>query len=258
MCDLWQHTTPVPLGRGHALHQLQKAIHNAQQQTKTPLTQIKIYNSGSFFDTRAIYPEDHQAIAELLQPFQKVVVESHPTLVTHSAMAFADRLQPRLEIAMGLECAEDTVLHQLNKRFTLKDYVKAAKELKHSGIGHRAFVMIQPPFVRPEEALGLCLRTVDFALQQGADRVSLIPTRSAPGAMEALEKSGDFTQPTMELMEACLEGAIRQAPGMVCMDTWDLDSFGSCSLCRKDRIERLVHMNQQQQILPGHKCPECS
>lgn len=80
MCDLWQHTTPVPLGRGHALHQLQKAIHNAQQQTKTPLTQIKIYNSGSFFDTRAIYPEDHQAIAELLQPFQKVVVESHPTL----------------------------------------------------------------------------------------------------------------------------------------------------------------------------------
>ena len=31
MCDLWQHTTPVPLGRGHALHQLQKAIHNARQ-----------------------------------------------------------------------------------------------------------------------------------------------------------------------------------------------------------------------------------
>ena len=43
--------------------------------------------------------------------------------------------------------------------------------------------------------------------------------------MEALRKSGDFTQPTMELMEACLEGAIRQAPGRVYMDTWNLDSF---------------------------------
>ena len=40
--------------------------------------------------------------------------------------------------------------------------------------------MIQPPFVRPEEALGLCLGTVDFALQQGADRVSLIPVARHP------------------------------------------------------------------------------
>ena len=56
--------------------------------------QIKLYNSGSFFDPRAIPPEDYVAIAERVRPFERVIVECHPALVGKSALDFRDLLKP--------------------------------------------------------------------------------------------------------------------------------------------------------------------
>jgi len=54
--------------------------------------QIKLYNSGSFFDPRAIPPEDYVAIAGRVCAFERVMVECHPTLVGESALKFRDLL----------------------------------------------------------------------------------------------------------------------------------------------------------------------
>jgi uncharacterized Fe-S cluster-containing MiaB family protein len=56
------------------------------------IRQIKLYNSGSFFDPRAIPPEDHVAIAERVRAFERVIVECHPALVGKSALKFRDLL----------------------------------------------------------------------------------------------------------------------------------------------------------------------
>ena len=54
--------------------------------------QIKLYNSGSFFDRRAIPPEDYPAIADRVREFQRMIVECHPALVGESVLTFRDLL----------------------------------------------------------------------------------------------------------------------------------------------------------------------
>ena len=53
---------------------------------------IKLYNSGSFFDPRAIPPEDYPAIADRVRKFERTIVECHPALVGESALTFRDLL----------------------------------------------------------------------------------------------------------------------------------------------------------------------
>ena len=43
-----------------------------------PVSRVKLYNAGSFFDPNAVPREDHAAIASRLEGFERVVVESHP------------------------------------------------------------------------------------------------------------------------------------------------------------------------------------
>ena len=75
MCDLWRNTLDerVPLGAIPA--QIDHAI-----QTLPPARHIKLYNAGNFFDSQAIPPEDHAAIATKVRQFQTVIVENHPRL----------------------------------------------------------------------------------------------------------------------------------------------------------------------------------
>ena len=80
---------------------------------------LKLYNAGSFFDPRAIPPEEYPAIARLAAPFRRTIVECHPALVGPRCLAFRDLLSGRLEVAMGLETAHPEVLERLNKRMTL-------------------------------------------------------------------------------------------------------------------------------------------
>ena len=68
-----------------------------------PARQIKLYNSGSFFDTRAIPLQDYPAILSRVASFERVIVECHPALVSESCFRFNDQLTGRLEVAMGLE-----------------------------------------------------------------------------------------------------------------------------------------------------------
>src|ERR1700738_1662789 len=73
MCDLWKNTLTetVPLGA------IPTQIDYALQQLPTA-RQIKLYNSGSFFDPHAIPPQDHPAIAKQTANFERVIVECHP------------------------------------------------------------------------------------------------------------------------------------------------------------------------------------
>ena len=258
MCDLWQHTTPNTLPPGHAVLQLKNALKKIAASSPQPVERIKLYNSGSFFDRRAIHPQDYQAIADALQGFDSVVVESHPRLIDQRVGEFARRLKPSLEVAMGLECADDTVLRQLNKRFQLKDYEEAANRLKHDGIAHRAFIMIQPPFVDPAQAQQSCMKTITYALDQGAAQLSLIPARPGAGALEALQAQGAFSPPTMHTIERCFEEGLNQAQGRLHIDTWDLHTFNPCPTCNQSRVDRLTQMNRLQTMLPAIHCPSCS
>jgi len=119
MCDLWKHTLTetlpvgaVPAQIDCALDQCRAGVPPAPNPGKTwafnrlltaskgegrrdacpTLRQIKLYNSGSFFDPRAIPPEDYVAVASRVRAFERVIVECHPALVGESALEFRDLL----------------------------------------------------------------------------------------------------------------------------------------------------------------------
>ena len=71
MCDLWKNTLPEPAPPGAAGAQIRAALAALPH-----ARQVKLYNAGSFFDAQAIRPEEDAAIAVLLRPFERVIVES--------------------------------------------------------------------------------------------------------------------------------------------------------------------------------------
>lgn len=264
MCDLWQNTLTetvppgaIPAQITHALSRLPSAPH------------IKLYNSGSFFDPRAIPPADYPAIADLLQPFDRVIVESHPSLVGDRTLHLRDLLpHAQLEVAMGLETVHPLALERSNKRLTLPQFAATAAFLRRHRIDLRVFLLVQPPFVPAAEALLWTARSVDFALECGATAITLIPTRSGNGAVDTLALTGDFTPPTLSTLEAVLDDGLARAHApakpttptrpRVFLDLWDIARTpAACPACAPARIGRLRQLNLAQQPLPAIACPLC-
>jgi radical SAM enzyme (TIGR01210 family) len=253
MCDLWKNTLidSVPLGAipsqiDYALARLPAA------------RQIKLYNSGSFFDTQAIPEQDYAAIAQRLSNFERTIVECHPSLVSNRCLTFRDLIANRLEIAMGLETAHPEVLDRLNKRMTLPQFASAASFLIENDIDLRVFILVQPPFMQPKESLHWACRSLDFAFDCGATAATLIPTRGGNGAMESLARRGDFTPPTLATVEATASYGLRLGRGRVLVDLWDIRTRqGGCQTCLRDRVDRLHRMNLCQRIMPVVTCSHC-
>jgi len=253
MCDLWRHTLEEPVPAGAIPEQIRSALSELPQ-----ARQLKLYNAGSFFDPKAIPPEDHAAIAALASAFDRVVVESHPLLVGEACFRFARLLGAnRLEVAMGLETVNPEALASLNKGMTTEDFRRAAGELVARGVAVRAFVLVGLPYLSPEESRDWCLRSVSFAFDSGAGAVSLIPTRAGNGALDALAAFGDFERPTLSLLEACLSEGLGLARGRVFADLWNLEGLASCRTCFAGRSERLHRMNLSQAILAPTPCRSC-
>ena len=258
MCDLWRYTLPHSVAPGAIPRQIAHALAQLGQQAgKQAPRQIKLYNAGSFFDAAAIPREDHAAIAELVRPFERVVVECHPTLVRDDCFRFAESIEGTLEVAMGLETAHPEVLAKLNKRMTLDSYAQAASRLTRNGIALRSFILVQPPFLPADEAVYWACRSIEFAIACGATAITLIPTRGGNGAMEAFTESGVFAPPLLAAVEDAHDFGISLGRARVFADTWDLAPFASCSGCAEQRVARITHMNHSQTVLPRIACARC-
>ncbi|HVZ50056.1 MAG TPA: radical SAM protein [Gemmatimonadaceae bacterium] len=253
MCDLWKNTLPERVRPGAIPRQLDAALAGMPDATA-----IKLYNAGSFFDAKAIPPEDFAAIAQRLRAFERVIVECHPALVGPPVERFRDLIDGALEVAMGLEVADDDLLARLNKRMTLASYVDAARKLRRMGVASRAFVLVQPPFVTPGRAVPLAVASARFAFAHGAGAVSLIPVRAGNGALDALAAVGDFTEPSLATIEDAFDGALAQGGGRVFTDVWDLERFSSCPVCFGARAGRIREMNLSQRPVPRAGSAACA
>src|ERR1051326_6842029 len=121
MCDLWKNTLDMRVPLGAIPKQIDHALKRMPQ-----ARQIKLYNSGNFFDPQAIPPEDYPAIAQAVSGFERVIVECHPALLGERCLRFRDLLSAQLEVAIGLETVHLEVLSRLNKRITVESFQKAA------------------------------------------------------------------------------------------------------------------------------------
>jgi len=252
MCDLWRNTLSESVPSGAIPEQIDFALGRLP-----PARAIKLYNSGSFFDPRAIPVEDYAAIAARIQDFERIIVECHPAFVGERCVAFRDLLTGRLEVAMGLETVHEGVLEKLNKRMTLEQFETAANFLRSSEVDLRVFILVQPPFMKPEESLYWAQRSLDFAFDCGATVATLIPTRAGNGAMEALAANDEFDPPGLNLLEATTSYGFGLKRGRVFTDLWDLKRRSECGFCFGERVERLRNMNLGQEICAAVTCDRC-
>jgi archaeosine synthase beta-subunit len=250
MCDLWRNTLTESVPVGAIPAQIDHALLNLP-----PARQIKLYNSGSFFDPHAIPPEDYGDIAQRVRRFDRVIVENHPALIGDACLRFRDLLGSKLEVAMGLETAHPGVLARLNKRMTLDQFSAAAVFFQRNGIDLRVFILVQPPYMLAAEALMWAERSLDFAMEQGAAAATLIPTRGGNGAMEELAASGNFSPPALHTLESAMEYGLGLKAGRVFADLWGLRE--SCANCHEQRADRLRRMNLQQVVMDRIPCARC-
>ena len=221
MCDLWQNTLTESVAPGDIPEQIRRALAQLP-----PAREIKLYNSGNFFDRQAIPPADYAAIAELVRGFETVIVENHPKLCGPECARFAELIAPaRLEVALGLETCHPEALASLNKRMTLADFDRAASLLLEAGIRVRAFVLLKPPFIDEAAGVEWALKSVEYAFDRGVDCCSIIATRSGNGIMERLEAEGRFSPPTGASLETVLERGLAMSRGRVFVDLWESERF---------------------------------
>jgi archaeosine synthase beta-subunit len=253
MCDLWTNTLDVTVECGQIPLQIRHALASLPS-----ARQVKLYNAGSFFDPQAIPPEDDDEIAEGIASFERVIVEAHPAFLAGAygdrCLRFRDRLRGRLEVAIGLETANEDVLARLNKRMTLDAFRRAADFLRQHDIALRVFVLLSPPFMPRDEAVEWACRSIDEAVACGATACSIIPTRGGNGTMEAI--GADYTPPRLRELETVIEYGLSLRASRVFADLWDVARFFTCE-CSSARAERLKTMNREQRVPERVSC-DCS
>src|ERR1035441_6489438 len=110
----------------------------------------------------------------------------------------------------------------------------AASFLLRNHISLRVFVLVGLP-VRKEEWADATRMSIEASFRSGAEVVSLIPTRLGNGAMEELQRQGQFQPPTFEDLEMALEDFLEgeegnaRSSGLVLADLWNADALGAPS-----------------------------
>lgn len=255
MCDLWKSTLTRPTPLGSVPRQLERFLAEVPPEVKW----IKLYNSGNFFDAKSIPPADHGAIARLCRPFERVVVENHPRLCGDRPRRFADRLEGRLEVALGVESVQPGMLRRLNKGMTRDHVDLAIRRLRSESIDVRTFLLLRPPWTHDEEAIRWALLALRHVFAAGARHASLIPVRGGNGWLDRLSDRGQFTPPSIAAVESALDRAFNLRPrGVVTADLWDWPPSPGCPSCEMPRRDRLAEMNLTQRHLPSVQCEACS
>jgi archaeosine synthase beta-subunit len=249
MCDLWKNTTDETAIAGVIPSQIRYALERMPD-----VKHIKLYNCGSFFDTRAIPEEDYKEIASILKNHETVIVESHPRFINEKCLQFRDMLVPQLHVALGLETVNREILIMLNKHMTPEDFSSAVSFLTKHGIYSRAFILLRPPFLSESEGVIWAEKSIDFAFASGVECCTIIPVRGGNGAMDLLKERGEFTLPDISSLEQVLEYGIGLNKGRVFADIWDIAHFSKCNKCIDQRIFRLTGMNHSQKNIRRVLC----
>lgn len=118
-------------------------------------------------------------------------------------------------------------------------------------------MLVGAPFVPPAETVEWAVRSVEYALDRGAEVVTLIPVRAGNGELDRLQRAGDFVPPALARLEEALERSLELDRGVVLTDLWDVDRLAACQVCAPERIARLERMNLTGRLEEPVGCSQC-
>ena len=250
MCDLWKNTLTSTVPDSAIPTQVLYALQKLDIDPMAPMSvpDIKLYNSGNFFDTRAIPKDQRTELGQIVSRFRTVVVENHPAFCDDQCAEFNNLLDGQLEVAIGLETIHPDILPWLNKQMTIESFREAVERLTSSGIRVRTFILLRPPGLTEAEGIHWAVRSIEFAFDCGVECCSIVPVRSGNGALDQLQETGKFATTTINSMEEVLERGLELKRGRVFIDLWDVEQFYRCKSCSEQRAARIHQMNTTQTV----------
>jgi radical SAM enzyme (TIGR01210 family) len=225
------------------------------------ISMLKVYTSGSFLDESEIAPE----VAEKVLRFAKdsgvrLLLESRPEFVTEKKLGAMLGIYEDIEVAIGLESANDRILkYSINKGFTLKDYERAASVLNRLRIPLRTYVLLKPPFLTEAEAMEDAISTVRLASEH-SETVSLNPVNVQKGTpVERLWRQWAYRPPWLWTVLEVLRETSSVDADVICDPTGGGKERGAhnCGLCDSQVLAAVKRYSETQN--PAELAPtECS
>lgn len=162
---------------------------------------VKIYTSGSFFDSREFPPAAREALAGMLKG-KLVIAETRPEYVSWDALSsFISAIDDNshdtpLYVAIGVETSNDAIREKcINKGFSWDEFCEAAHIARAAGAGVKAYLLAKPLFLTEGEALRDMITSI-HDLSGLADMISLNPCTVQRGTeLEYYWKKGEYRPP---------------------------------------------------------------
>lgn len=237
MCGYYNDSDPSVKDE-EVLAQLNSALEKMREEEV-----IKLYNSGSFFDETEISRELRHGILEALEgKAEKLVVESRPEFISEDEIKEVLRFAKNLEVAIGLESADERVLIQcVNKGITLEDYKRGASIAKDNGASIRTYLLIKPPFLTEKEAIEDAVDSAKTAAEY-SDVISFNPLNVQKGTLvERLWRRGEYRAPWLWSVVRILEDSKGLNSRMLCQPSGGGTQRGAhnCGSCDKAILKAL-------------------
>ena len=172
---------------------------------------VKVYTSGSFLDDREV---DAASRRELVAAFsgkaRRFLFETLPEFATPDRLApLADAFDGELEVALGLESTDATVLSRfVHKSTGPLEYFAAADQVRALGLFAKAYLLLKPPYLTESESIDDVVRSVGAASSH-FDTMSINPVHIQNGTVvEWLYHRGRYRPPWLwSVVDALRTGA---------------------------------------------------
>jgi radical SAM enzyme (TIGR01210 family) len=202
---------------------------------------LYIYNGGSFLNDQEIPRKTQLAILNFVRKHKKihkVLLETRAEFVTEEKLteyheAIGDK---KLEIALGLESADDKVRNQCLKKGLSKDTFERAVTLcQEYSFPAFTYVFLKPHCLDEKKAIEDAVSTIKYCFEVGVSEISLsCAFIQRDTLLEKLWRLGEYKPPTLwsiiEVVERTAEfGPVRI--GMIDDTPAPLDLPKNCPLC---------------------------
>ena len=140
---------------------------------------LKLFTSGSFLDLKEVPLDIQKQMMEEASKYKQIeelVLESRPEYVTESVLDnIAEHIDiSKIEIAIGLESANDTILkNSINKGFFWKDFTKAVTRIQNKGAKVKAYLLFKPPFISEYDSIKDILDSSSKIVELGVKTISI-------------------------------------------------------------------------------------
>jgi radical SAM enzyme (TIGR01210 family) len=204
---------------------------------------LKIFTSGSFLDEGEIPVEARREILSVASAtFEQVIIESRPEFVKEESLEDCLSIFKGLQVALGLESANDIVLeHSINKGFSYEDYTNAAKAVKESGATLKTYLLVKPPFLTENESINDSVESAK-KVRKVSNVISFNPVNVQNGTLvERLWRRDEYRPPWLWSVVRILEECKELGPRICSFPTGAGKKRGAhnCFQCDADVIEAI-------------------